>query len=294
MPAAEVDIDADLVRSLLADQHPDLADLPLRQANFGWDNVVFRLGDDLAVRVPRRQFAAELVEHEQRWLPELAPRLPLPVPTPIRVGRPALGYPWRWSVVAWMDGADAATDPPVDAHETAVVLGGFLRALHVPAPDDAPVHRFRGVPLADRHEITVQAIDSLAGMIDGDRVRAEWDAALALPVHDGPKVWLHGDLHPANLVVRDGRLAGVVDFGDLTSGDPATDLLVAWSLLPASAHRAFRDAVGDVDDDTWRRGRAWALAHAVACLASSADNPTIAAFSRRGLAAVLADAAADA
>jgi aminoglycoside phosphotransferase (APT) family kinase protein len=289
MPVAEVDIDADLVRALLRDQHPDLADLDLRQVAFGWDNVVFRLGDDLAVRIPRRQLAAAFIESEQRWLPELAPHLPLPVPVPVRVGRPALGYPWKWSVVAWMDGADAATEPPIDLHETALVLGGFLRALHRPAPADAPRHAFRGIPLADRREVMTTGIEALGSAIDADRVRAAWDAALAVAPYDGPKVWLHGDLHPANLVVRDGHLAGVVDFGDLTSGDPATDLLVAWSLLPRTEHATFREAVGAVDDDTWARARGWALTHAVACLASSADNPTIAGFSRRGLAAVLAD-----
>ena len=289
MPAAEVDIDADLVRSLLLDQHPDLADLPLRQVAFGWDNVIFRLGDELAVRIPRRQLGAPLIETEQRWLPELAPHLPLPVPVPVRTGHPALGYPWRWSVVAWMAGTDAATDPPADPIEAATTLGGFLRALHRPAPPDAPVNPFRGVPLAARHEITVAGIDALAGEIDVDRVRRLWDDALALPAYDGPELWLHGDLHPANLLVHDGRLAGVIDFGDLTSGDPATDLSVAWGLLPLDAHATFRAAAGDVDDGTWRRARAWALALAIVCLASSADNPTVAAVGRRGLAGVLAD-----
>src|SRR5690349_9653047 len=122
MPAAEVAIDEALVRALLRDQHPDLAELPLERVAFGWDNVVLRLGDELAVRVPRRQLAASFIEHEQRWLPELAPRLPLPVPAPVRVGRPALGYPWSWSVVPWMAGGEAASNPPTDPHATALVL----------------------------------------------------------------------------------------------------------------------------------------------------------------------------
>lgn len=289
MPAAELDIDDGLVRALLRDQHPDLADLPLRQVAFGWDNVVFRLGGELAVRIPRREVAAPLIETEQRWLPELAPGLPLPVPVPVRIGRPALGYPWCWSVIAWMEGTDAATAPPTDPTDAATSLGEFLRALHVPAPAGAPVNPYRGVPLADRHDITVAGIEALAGEIDTVRVRDEWEAALALPPHGGPPVWLHGDLHPANLLVRDGRLAGVIDFGDLTSGDPATDLSVAWSLLPPDARPLLRRAAGAVDDATWLRARAWALALAVACLASSADNPTIAAIGRQGLAAVLAD-----
>jgi aminoglycoside phosphotransferase (APT) family kinase protein len=188
-----------------------------------------------------------------------------------------------------MDGNDAATEPPADPHDAARALGAFLAALHRPAPPDAPVHRFRGVPLADRDEIMRRDIGRLPSDVDADQVRAEWDAVLEVEPYAGPALWLHGDLHPANLVVRDGRLAGVVDFGDLTSGDPATDLMAAWSLLPLDAHDTFRAAAGGADDDTWRRARGWALTHAVACLASSADNPKIAGFSRRGLAAVLAD-----
>lgn len=291
MPASEVDIDAHLVRSLLADQHPDLANLSLREVAFGWDNVMFRLGDELAVRMPRRQVGAALIETEQRWLAKLAPRLPLPVPVPVRIGRPALGFPWHWSVVAWMDGSDAATSPPLDPGLAAETIGGFLRALHEPAPDDAPTNAFRGIPLADRHDVTVRGIESLGGLVDIERVRAEWDAALELPPFDGTKVWLHGDLHPANVVVRAGEIVGVVDFGDLTAGDPATDLAVAWSLLPLAAHAAFRAAVGGVDDLTWRRARSWALALGVACLANSADNATMAAMSRRAIAAVLGDTA---
>jgi aminoglycoside phosphotransferase (APT) family kinase protein len=290
MPAAELTVDADLVRALLRDQHPDLAALELREVASGWDNVVFRLGDELAVRVPRRRLGAELIQSELRWLPELAPRLPLPVPVPVRVGRPGTGYPWSWSVVAWMDGADAATDPPRDPLDAARVLGAFLSALHQPAPPGAPANGFRGGPLADRDEIMRRDLGRLPADVDADRALAEWEAALALDPYDGPPVWLHGDLHPANLVVHEGRLAGVVDFGDLTAGDPATDLLVAWSLLPFDAHPIFRAAAGGADDATWRRARGWALTHAVACLASSADHVKIAGFSRRGLAAVLADA----
>ena len=289
MPAAEVTVDADVVRALLRDQHPDLADLELRRVAFGWDNVVFRLGDDLAVRLPRRQQAAALVEHEQRWLPQLAPRLPLPIPAPVRVGRPASGYPWSWSVVEWMDGGEAATAPPDDATEAATVLGGFLRALHRPAPVDAPINPYRGIPLPERDALTREAIAKLTGEVDVPVVLARWEELAATPPWTGPPLWLHGDLHPANLVVRAGRLVGVIDFGDLTSGDPATDLMVAWALLPRAAHPTLRAAAGEVDDDTWRRARGWALAHAVACLASSADNPVIAAMGRRGLAAVLAD-----
>lgn len=283
-------VDVELVRALLERQHADLADLPVRRVAAGWDNVVFRLGDELAVRLPRHEAGAALIEMEQRWLPELATGLPLPIPVPVRVGQPGGQFPWCWSVVTWVEGADAATSPPVDPLRAAESIGAFLRALHRPAPVDAPHNPFRAVPLADRHERTVRAIDALGGQIDGSAVRRAWDAALEVELFDRPKVWLHGDLHPGNIVVRDGAVAGVVDFGDLTAGDPATDLAVAWSLLPVAAHGTFRSAAGEVDDDTWRRARGWALALGVAALAGATDDAKVAAFSRRAVAAVLADA----
>ena len=242
-PPAEVPIDRALVRALLKEQHRDLANLPLNELGEGWDNRLFRLGDDFAVRLPRRAVAAPLIEHEQRWLSHLAPRLPLPVP--LRIGRPGCGFPWQWSVVPWLPGQSALVKPPQDPTETAIALGRFVRALHQPAPDDAPHNPFRGVPLA-------------------------------APPWSEPAVWLHGDLHPRNLLVRDGRLAAVIDFGDMTAGDPATDLSVAWMMLPPSARSTFRaSARGDhdpVDDDTWTRARGWALALGLASLANSRDD----------------------
>lgn len=235
MPVAEVDIDTALVRALLVEQHPELAGSSLEPVAFGWDNVVFRLGPDLAVRLPRRQVAAELIENEQRWLPELAPRLPLPVPAPVRVGRPGCGYPWAWSVVRWIEGDDAADGRLDDPHLVARQLGAFLAALHTPAPPDAPRNPWRGVPLRDRDEGTEQRIDQLAEMIDAPAVRDRWRHLVRTDPWTGPSLWLHGDLHPANLVLSAGRIAAVVDFGDITSGDPATDLAVAWMLLPPAA-----------------------------------------------------------
>lgn len=290
MPAAEVDLDATLVRALLAHQHPDLAGLALVEVAEGWDNVLYRLGDDLAVRLPRRAMGAALVANEQRWLGVLAPRLPLPVPVPVRVGRPGLGYPWSWSITRWFPGQPAAVTPPAEPAEAAVALGQFLAALHVAAPAEAPANPWRGVPLAERSAVTLDRIARLAGHLDAEAAEAAWRTALAAPPWPGPPVWLHGDLHPANLVVDAGRLTAVVDFGDITSGDPATDLSVAWMLLPPEHRAAFRRAAGPVDDDTWVRARGAALAHALACLAHSADNPMMAAVGRRTLDAVLADA----
>ena len=300
MPAAEVDVDEPLVRRLLAEQFPDLAGLPLSPLAFGWDNAVLRLGDDLVVRLPRRAVAAALVAHEQRWLPTLAGSLPLPVPVPLRSGAPSpdAGYPWPWSVCPWLPGTVAAERPPDDLDAAARTLGAFVRALHVPAPPDAPANPYRGVPLPDRQPVLLDWLDRLrddhrqAPRLDVPAVRARWDELVSTPPWTGPAVWLHGDLHLANVLVDgpagDARLSAVIDFGDLTAGDPATDLFVAWQLLPPESRTAFRTAAapGGVDDDTWRRAEGWALVMAIAYLANSADNPMIASLGRRSLAAL--------
>jgi aminoglycoside phosphotransferase (APT) family kinase protein len=289
-PVAEVDVTGALVRRLLADQHPDLADLPLVELAAGWDNVLFRLGDALVVRLPRRALSAPLVEHEQRWLPELAPRLPVAVPVPVRTGVPGPGFPWRWSVCPWIEGGRAGHGPAVGGERLAAGIGRFLRALHQPAPADAPVNPHRGGPLAAKDEIVRQRIRQLHDVIDADAVLACWDRLVGVPAWAGPPLWLHGDLHESNLVVRDGALVGVIDFGDITAGDPATDLSVAWTVLAALARPILREAAGAVDDDTWARSQAWALHLSLAYLSASADDPRLAAVGHRGLAAVVADA----
>ncbi len=289
-PPAEIDLSAPIVRELLVLQHPELADLPLALLANGWDNVLFRLGDELVVRLPRRALAAALVEHEQTWLSLLAPRLPLPIPAPTHVGVPALGYPWRWSVVPYLDGEIAARVPFADPAAAAAALGSFLRALHQPAPADAPVNPFRGVPLAARDDAFRLRLSDVSEQVPVDAVTRVWDDAVARPTSSGPSVWLHGDLHPANLLVRDGELAAVLDFGDLTSGDPATDLSVAWMAFSATERAAFRSAYGNADDDTWARARGWACGLSLAFLAHSSDNPLMAAIGSGTLDAVLADA----
>jgi aminoglycoside phosphotransferase (APT) family kinase protein len=279
MPAAEIDIDDGLVRRLLADQHPDLAGLPLTLVANGWDNAVFRLGGDLAVRLPRRQLGADLVVNEQRWLPELASRLPLPVPVPLRVGLPSGDYPWNWTVVAWFDG-DVAADVTLAAPTfEARRLGGFVDALHAPAPADAPLNPFRGQPIAELRPRVVTSIERLGASIDARAVAARLDRLTDVDDwHDTP-VWLHGDLHSANVVVRDGTICAVIDFGDITSGDPAVDLAIGWMLFDGAALDVFRASAGTVDDATWSRAQAWALHFALLYLLHSADSPR---FGRMG------------
>src|SRR5690242_16579844 len=222
-----------LVRNLLHDQHPDLADLPLREVVGGWDNQMWRLGDDLAVRMPRTE--RELLRTELRWVPVLAERLPLPVPTPVRVGEPSERFPLTWLITQWVHGEPADREF-ITADESGTTLAAFLQALHVPAAADVP-----GSPRTGALELGF-----LDGLFDnvkpGDAVRELWADAVAAPAWDGPPLILHTDLHPANVVVADGRLAGVIDFGDLGSGDPAIDIAAAWVLLPDGAAKRFFEA----------------------------------------------------
>ena len=285
-PDADLELDAELVHRLLLEQHPDLAHLPIAEVASGWDNVVFRLGSDLAVRMPRREVGAWLITSEQRWLAELAPTLPLPVPAPVRVGGPGLGYPWPWSIVPWFQGEEATCGEPRDWDQTARRLAAFLVALHRPAPADAPMSPYRGVPLAVRAPILTDGLNQLGGSVDRARIDAVWERLVATPAWPGPPVWIHGDLHPRNLVLDRGELAAVIDFGDMTAGDPAVDLSVAWFWLPAAVRPTFCEALGGVDDDTWARAKGWALALSIGHLCG---DERVIQLGRRALAAVLDD-----
>ncbi|SRR6266540_4216807 len=247
-------MDEDLVRSLLQEQHPDLAELPLKQVVGGWDNQMWRLGDELAVRLPRTERGPELLRKEYRWLAELAPRLPLPVPMPQRMGEPTERFPYTWLVTTWV-GGEPADRTPISDEQSAETLAVFLRALHVEAPEDAPTSPDRGVPLWNL-ELAADAPVAL---------RKIWDEAVAAPEWTGPPVWLHADLHPANVVVADGMLTGVIDFGDMCVGDPATDLAAAWVLLPDGAAERFFDVYAP-DDATITRARGWAAGKALALI----------------------------
>ena len=285
-PVADAPVTPALARDLLRDQHPDLADLPIEPAESGWDNEVMRLGSELALRLPRRAVAAQLVCNEQTWLPIVAPGLPLSVPIPIRIGRPALGYPYPWSVVPWFDGLPSDLAPP-DADQ-GVVLARFLRALHQPASAEAPSNRFRGVPLAERSaafETQLAASERIEGA-RGPHLRAVWDAALRAPI-DLPRTWFHGDLHGRNVIVRDGRLAAVIDWGDMAAGDPACDLASVWMLLPDLGARRAAVAEYAASAATWARAKGWAALMSVMLL-SITDNPRMPAMARQ-IVARLAD-----
>ena len=287
MPPAEVDVSVELVRQLLAEQHPDLAGLALGVLANGWDNMVCTVGADLLARLPRRALAAELVAHEQRWLPVLAPRLPLPIPAPVRIGRPAGRFPWKWSVVPFLPGQVAALAAPDDLASAAVALGEFLAALHVPAPPEAPVNPFRGGPLADRASRVTEHLGLIASGTEAGAARAIWESAMEADPWAGPPAWVHGDLHPANILVNAGAISAVIDFGDLTAGDPATDLSVAWMLFPAKERAVFWQAYGRADAHTRARARGWALSLALVFLTYSADNPLIGGIGQRTFREVL-------
>ena len=288
-PEAEITVDEPLVRTLLRAQHPDLANASLSLIDSGWDNVTFRLGDDLAVRLPRREVAAILIENEQAWLPALAEHLPLPVPAPVKTGRPQQGYPWSWSIVPWLEGNTADLSKPGEGQ--AVPLAAFLRALHQPAPSDAPLNDVRGVPLEQRAESVEERLKRLRAGTDliSPSVDTVWaDALQAAPANEAR--WLHGDLHPRNVLVDDGRLAGIIDWGDITSGDVATDLASIWMLLPTTAARQSALVHYAADEATTRRALGWAVLFGAVLLDTGlVDNPRHAAVGKTTLERVTED-----
>jgi aminoglycoside phosphotransferase (APT) family kinase protein len=283
-PAAEVVVSVETVRALLASQHPDLAQESLRRVGAGWDNTMFRLGDRLAVRLPQRKLAEQLLLNEQKWLPRLPSPLPLPIPVPVRIGKPDRDFPWSWSVVPWLDGVTADRSDVRD--DQAPVLVEFLEALHQPMPPDAPTNIHRGVPLMNRRAIIEARMERLAqhGKLLSDPLRQEWERTLGVPIDIAP-TWLHGDLHALNVLVNDGRLSGVIDWGDVCHGDRATDLASVWMIF---ADRRSREEVmrrsRSVTDSTWRRARAWAIAFGVVLSESGlSGDPSHASIGRRTL-----------
>jgi aminoglycoside phosphotransferase (APT) family kinase protein len=289
MHVDEVDTDADLVRALLASQHPQWARLPIaRVASAGTDNAMYRLGDDLAVRLPRIHWAVDNIAKERKWLPILAPHLPLAVPLPVAVGEPDAAFPHPWSVVQWLPGELATLEKLDDPERAALDLAAFVRALQSIDATGGPRHR-RGGPLRHADAAVRQAITGLCGEVDARALTRAWERALAAPDYDGPPVWFHGDLAYLNLLAQDGKLTGVIDWGTCGVGDPAIEMIIAWSHFPADARRAYRDSLS-IDDAMWERGKGWALTGVNGIAYYRDTNPTLAADQIRKIEAVLADA----
>ena len=295
MHADEFEIDLDLVRRLMADQFPHWASMQLAEVlPRGTDNALFRLGDDMVVRMPRRDRTRLTLLKERRWLPHLAPSLPLAVPLPLAAGEPAAEYPFEWSIYTWLEGEPATPDRIRDPVEAAEDLATFLSALeHVDArdgPSPGEHNFFRGAPLAIRDAPTREAIAALGSAIDAQSAIAHWDAALAASPWANPPVWIHGDLDSRNVLAHGGRLTGVIDWGGLAVGDPACDVMVAWKMLSQDARATFRERTG-VDNATWTRARGWLVSQAVIALAyyTELSNPTLVAEARQWLAEVASD-----
>lgn len=290
----EFEVDASLVRRLLLAQFPQWADLPIEPVrSAGTDNVIYRLGRDMVVRLPRIRAASRRLEKEHRWLPRLAPLLPLAIPIPLARGTPGEGYPWPWSVYRWLDGESVTAERFADLRRAATELAAFIAALQEIDPADGPSpgpHNFyRGVPLAARDAQTRAAITDLGDTLDVEEATAAWEEAIQAPEWHGRPLWIHGDLQPENLLAKRGRLSAVIDFGGLGVGDPACDLMAAWTLFPADARKVFREALA-ADDAAWARGRGWALSFGLIALPYyRKTNPALAQIARHAIDEVLVD-----
>lgn len=288
----KLNIDTALVSRLAATQFPQWRDLAVRPvASGGWDNRTFHLGDEMTVRLPSAAAYSLQVEKEHRWLPRLAPLLPLPIPVPLAMGMPADSYPWHWSVYGWIEGETARRENIADLSQFAADLAGFLIALKRIDPNGGPSpgqhNFFRGGPLSVYDGGARQAITALGSRIDTNVASAVWEAALAA-TWQGPPVWFHGDVASGNLLVDDGRLSAVIDFGTSGVGDPSCDLVIAWTLFEGEGREVFRAGIA-VDDAAWARGRGWALWKALITAAGHIDNPVEVEKSWRVIDAVLAD-----
>ncbi|ESY40746.1 aminoglycoside phosphotransferase family protein [Mesorhizobium sp. RSR380A] len=292
MPDPKPTIDTDLVRRLVNAQFPQWRHLPVSPVTFGgWDNRTFHLGNDMTLRLPSAAPYALQVEKEHRWVPTLAPLLPLPIPVPLAMGEPGEDYPWQWSVYRWIDGETAKTAEIADRRQFAVDLAKFLIALRRIDPAGGPPagqhNFFRGGSLSVYDNQTREALQALEGQIDTQAATAVWDAALAATWQGSP-VWFHGDVAWGNLLVQNGRLSAIIDFGTSGIGDPSCDLAIAWTFFQGESREAFRAAI-DVDEATWARGRGWTLWKALITVAGHDANQAEAERSRRVIDDVLAD-----
>jgi aminoglycoside phosphotransferase (APT) family kinase protein len=292
----EVDIDTDLVRQLVTEQFPRLSHLPVTEfTSTGTVNAIYRLGDELCVRLPRVQRWARDLDREYKWLPVLASGLTLQVPEPVVKGLPTGEYPFSWAIFRWIEGQTYAPGRIQDERQAAAVLARFvtrLRSRALPPIDDETPFGGRA-PLAEQDAAVRGWIAQSADLIDGPAVTAAWEDSLKAPAWDGTCVWIHSDLVPPNLLVKDGRLHAVIDFGAIGLGDPATDLNPAWSAFGQAGRTVFRRLVG-ADEDTWRRGRGIAISQAVGLVPYYlVTNPVLSALGQRMLREVLADIRAD-
>ena len=295
MHADEVDTDPSLVGRLIAAQFPQWARLPIVPVpSPGTDNALYRLGEDMVVRLPSRERTTATLQKERRWLPRLAPLLPLAVPVPLADGIPAEGYPFEWCVYRWLQGENATVERVTDMRQFATDLAQFVAALQQIDPTGGPPpgeHNFlRGEPPAARDAPTRAAIVSLRGAIDVGAVTAAWESALRAPEWEHPPVWIHGDLDSRNLLVAEERLSAVIDWGCLGVGDPAWDVMVAWKALSADTRDIFRTALS-VDEATWARARGGALSQALGALSyyTLDTNAVLVVEAQRWMAEVLAD-----
>lgn len=287
MHADELDLPVDLVRGLLAAQLPRWSDLPVRRVtSSGTDNAMFRLGDELVVRLPRIHWASGGVDHEAHWLPLVDGLLPVTIPRVQAVGHPSPEYPWTWSVLTWVPGTNPKVGTLREPVALARDLAALVRAVRAIDLDGGVV---KAGPLADRDEQVRRDIAALTDEIDTAAVTAIWDDALATAEWDGQRTWVHSDIAPGNLLLVDDRLTGLIDFAGIGVGDPTLDLGVAWNLLPPAARAVFRQEL-EVDDETWARARARALAQALVQLPYYRDtNPVLAANARHVIREVTAE-----
>jgi aminoglycoside phosphotransferase (APT) family kinase protein len=293
MHGGEIDIDLALVGRLVASQFPAWAELPLEPVEpAGTDNAIFRLGDTMAVRLPRIHWAIDQPAKEHEWLPVLAPHLSMAIPTPLALGEPADAYPSHWSVCTWLTGDIATPEHLGSPREVADDLARFVRELETIDTDGGPAPAGRGEPLATRDGATREAIAKLGDVIDTTRVEALWETALGAPLWSRPPLWIHGDLDARNLLATDGRLSGVLDFGALAVGDPAADVMVAWKMFGADDRTYFRSLLG-VDDATWLRARGWVLSQALMILSyyTLETNRILVLEAQRWMGALLGDPA---
>lgn len=266
MHVDEIDTNVSLVSRLVAAQFPQWANLPISAVpSSGTDNALYRLGDEMVVRLPRIHWATDQVEKDMRWLPKIAPHLPLALPVPLAKGLPGEGFPYHWGVYRWLNGKNLTIEQIADPSQTAINLAQFIMALQqidttggLPAVD----HNRRGLPLATRDADTREGIAALRDMIDADVATTVWETAVSAPEWNRPPVWFHGDMMPGNLLFVNGRLHAVIDFGGLAVGDPACDLMIAWGLFSGESREVFRKTLA-VDEATWVRGRGHALSQAV-------------------------------